>query len=148
MWVEFYTLPKGRGISCEHCGAYILNVNVIHFDNGFTLKCGSECFGKLMKRADLSEYSIRALKRTLNSLKHYNESISKWSQWETPEEAEADGCSQRIEAPESPRTWRIRTQKEFEEERAFLLNQFFPAQIRRREEEMKDRFKNVCLPPD
>ncbi|MDF1495474.1 hypothetical protein [Caproiciproducens sp. CPB-2] len=146
MWVEYYTLPKGRGICCEHCGTYIQNVNVIHFDNGFTLKCGSECFDKLIKRADLSEYGLRVLKRIVSSLKRYDEMASDWSRWKTPEEAEADGCSQRIEDPDNPGTWRIRTQEEFTEERGFMLNQFLPAQIKRRQEEMKDKFKNVHIP--
>lgn len=57
MWVEYYQLPKNAGICCEHCGTYIRNVFVLHFDDGFSLKCGVECYNKLIKQSNISQYS-------------------------------------------------------------------------------------------
>lgn len=146
MWFEFYSLPKNQGICCEHCGTYIRNVCVIHFSDGFTLKCGLDCFNKLLKQSNLSEYGAKALKRSLKSLKLYDEMRVNWTRWQTPEEAEADGCSQRIEDPENRGTWRIRTQVEFEEEKAWILTDFIPYRIKSKQAEIEKRFKNARVP--
>lgn len=71
-----------------------------------------------------------------------------WTRWQTPEEAESDGCFQRIEDPDKPGLWRIRTQAEFEEERAFMLNNFIPYRISEIQAETKTRFKNVRVKSD
>ena len=71
-----------------------------------------------------------------------------WTRWQTPEEAESDGCFQRIEDPDKPGLWRIRTQAEFEEERAFMLNNLIPYRISEIQAETKARFKNVRVKSD
>ena len=65
MWVEYYQLPKNAGICCEHCGTYIRNVFVLHFDDGFSLKCGVECYNKLIKQSNISQYGEKLLKKQI-----------------------------------------------------------------------------------
>ena len=144
MNVDFYTLPKDQGISCEYCGTYIRNVFVIKFDDGFVLNCGSECFKKLEKQTNLSEYGTKALNKLLKSLKDYDKTIQNWEKWNTPEEAEVDKCFQRIEDKKENR-WRIRTQKEFEKEKELMLTFYIPARIEKIQKEIVERFKNVKM---
>lgn len=148
MWVDCYTLPKDQGICCEHCGTYIRNVFVLHFDDGFSLKCGVECFNKLMKKTNLTEHGARLLKKQADRINAYNKTRDNWTRWQTPEEAESDGCFQRIEDPDKPGLWRIRTQAEFEEERAFMLNDLIPYRVSEIQAEIKARFKNVRVKAD
>lgn len=87
---------------------------------------------------------VRAAKAFLRARKisnRYKRSLSDWTRWRTPEDAEEGGCSQRIEDPSKPGTYRIRTQQEFEEERRFMLRQFLPALIRRQKEKTKEAFR-------
>lgn len=79
--------------------------------------------------------------RARKILNRYKRSLSDWTRWRTPEDAEAGGWSQRIEDPRNPGTYRIRTQAEFEEERRFMLRQFLPALIRRQKEKAKEAFR-------
>lgn len=79
--------------------------------------------------------------RARKTLTRYKRSLSDWTRWRTPEDAEAGGWSQRIEDPGNPGTYRIRTQQEFEEERRFMLCQFLPALIRRQKEKVKEAFR-------
>lgn len=79
--------------------------------------------------------------RSRKTLNRYKRSLSDWTRWRTPEDAEAGGCPQRIEDPGKPGTYRIRTQAEFEEERRFMLRQFLPALIRRQKEKVKEAFR-------
>lgn len=143
MWVESYSLPKNQGITCEHCGTYICNVFVIHFDDGFSLKCGVECFNKLMKTSNLSQYGAKLLRKQIKRLKDYDEMRVKWEGWQTPEEADADGSGPRIEDPEKPGFWRLMTQKEFDEHKAFILTDLIPYRVALVQEEIKKQFKNV-----
>ena len=148
MWIDCYTLPKNQGIRCEHCGTYIRNVFVFHFDDGFSLKCGVDCFNKIVKKTNLSQYGAKALKKQADRIKSFNDMREKWTRWQTPEEAEADGCFQRIEDPDKPGFWRVRTQSEFEEEKNFILNDLIPYRISEIQKETKARFKNIRMKQD
>jgi hypothetical protein len=144
MKIDFYTLPKGHGIQCEHCGTYIVNVYQITFNDGFILRCGSECFKKLQKQTNLNDYGIKTLNKLLKKLQGYEKMIKQWENWNTPEEAEEDKCYQRIEDKKAG-CWRIRTQEEFEKEKEILLTFYIPSWIKQTQKEIKDKFKNVKL---
>ena len=146
MWVEYYQLPKNAGICCDHCGTYIRNVFVLHFVDGVCLKCGVECYNKLIKQSNISQYGEKLLKKQIKRLKLYDEMRSNWTRWNTPEEAESDGCFQRIEDPEKPGFYRIRTQAEFEAEKAFMLNDLIPYRINLVQSEIKAKFKRITIP--
>lgn len=141
MKIDFYTLPKDQGILCEHCGTYIRNVFVIKFNDGFVLKCGSECFKKIQKQTNISEYGIKLLTKLLNKLKDYDKTIQNWESWQTPEDAEEDKCFQRIE---DSRTWRIRTQEEFDKEKNLMIT-YISARIKQIQQEIEEKFKNIKL---
>lgn len=91
-----------------------------------------------------SERSARQLEKMRSSLRRYENMLRDWTRWGSPEEAEADGCIQQVEDPETGEL-RTRTHKEFEEEKRFMLSVFLPAQIRRRRAEIKRKFGDVTL---
>lgn len=142
MRMDFYTLPKDQGIICDECGTYIRNIYSITLNDGYNFKVGSECFKKLEKRTNLSEYGTKALNKLLKLLNDYDKSIKDWEKWNTPEEAEIDKCFQRIE---DKNCWRIRTQKEFEKEKDLMLTFYILARIEQTQKQIEEKFKNIKL---
>ena len=100
----------------------------------------------MIKQSNISQYGEKLLKKQIKRLKLYDEMRSNWTRWNTPEEAESDGCFQRIEDPEKPGFYRIRTQAEFEAEKAFMLNDLIPYRINLVQSEIKAKFKRITIP--
>lgn len=69
MRVEYH---QGREV-CERCGAYIKHVYVVTFDDGFIVRCGSECVKRVLKDTNLTDRGAKFLQAQMKRVKMITE---------------------------------------------------------------------------
>ena len=152
MYINFYILDKNKGIRCDHCGTYIRNVVEIHVD-GFIYKVGLDCFRNLQKENKFGNIPNRVLNRYLKSIKEYNIGFEIWKSCETLEQFIA-ACEKNPKALVFVMWkcygWKTEkfeeiTQEMYDNERNYMINEFYPYRIESKQKEMEKKFKNVKL---
>lgn len=61
--------------SCERCGAYIKNIFVITFDDGYSITVGSECVKKVLRETNLTEKGYTYVERLMKPIEELRISI-------------------------------------------------------------------------
>ena len=152
MYFNFYTLDKNKGICCDHCGTYIRNVVEIHV-GGFVYKVGLDCFRNLQKENKFGNIPNKVLNQYLKSIKEYNIGFEIWKSCETLEQFIA-ACEKNPKALVFVRWkcygWKTEkfeeiTQEIYDNERNYMINEFYPYRIESKQKEMEKKFKNVKL---
>ena len=67
--IDFSSVGKMEGCTCDRCGQYIQNIYTVVFSDDVVMHYGIDCFEKLCKTGKLSEYGRKILKSAIKSLK-------------------------------------------------------------------------------
>ena len=138
MRVEYH---QGREV-CERCGAYIKHVYVVTFDDGFTVRCGSECVKRVLKDTNLTDRGAKFLQAQMKRVKMITERAELWRGF-TYETAAAAGKLARVQRPDG--RWTFWTEEEFEAHRDRLVNRYTPHELAQIDAELAKRLKGVKI---
>lgn len=122
--------------SCERCGAYIKNIYVIKFDDGYSITVGSECVKKVLKETNLTEKGCLFVEKLMKPIEKYRKKLVEWQNM-TYENA--------IKKNLLVKKWDDKTQshislskEEYEEVKKRMIENLLPKRIKESEEEMNE----------
>ena len=64
--------------NCERCGAYIKNIYVITFNDGYSITVGSECVKKVLHDTNLSEKGCTYVEKLLKPIEKLRKQLIMW----------------------------------------------------------------------
>lgn len=144
MQVSFIKHNRVDNIICDRCGAHIVNAFYIYFDDSYKMVVGSECLKKIEKQTNLNAYGTKVLHGYLNSIKRQMQNADKLEGITTVEQAKELEMWGLVQVVNGVKVHE-RTQEEFEQHRRFLLEKFYPAQLKRIESEIAKKLKGVKI---
>lgn len=134
--IQFSSVDKMHGCTCDRCGQWIRNIVSVSYDDGLTLNYGQDCFDKLSKGSRLTTYGMKLLKKTMKSLKYYQGQLEKYESGEYNEENDNSYLA-------SQTLWETYwTGKPYSEYRTWMIEKCLPENIERVMKELK-RFEKV-----
>lgn len=68
---------QGRDV-CERCGAYIKNIFVITFNDGYSLRVGSECVKRVLRETNLTEKGRLYVEHVLRPVEKTRQQLAMW----------------------------------------------------------------------
>lgn len=142
MRVEFV---QGQS-SCERCGAYIKNIFIITFNDGYTLRVGSECVRKVLRETNLSEKGCLYVERLLKPVENVRKQLTAWKNM-TYERALAKKLLV-MQWDAEAKTHRDQTPEEFEETKKRML-EYLPKKLKEAEDDankiLEEKGKKICM---
>jgi hypothetical protein len=137
---------QGRDV-CERCGAYIKNIFIITFDDGYSIRVGSECVKKVLKETNLTDKGCTYVERLMKPVEKYRKLLATWQRISYEQALAKKMLVMRWD--DEAGKHRNQTEEEFEESKARMVNIFLPRRIREEEEEMNrvlaSKTKNVHI---
>jgi hypothetical protein len=124
---------QGRG-TCERCGAYIKNIFVITFNDGYSITVGSECVKKVLRDTNLTEKGCSYVEMLMKPVERVRQLLVTW-QKVTYEQAIKKKLLLRLWDDEA-QAHRNQTVEEFEAKRKHMVEVWLPAKLKEREDEM------------
>lgn len=131
--INFYRVGKDQGCNCDRCGEYIRNIWNVEFTDGTRYNFGIDCFDKLKKTGNLSEYGKKAFGKLLKSIERHRELYER-EKTLTEETDLGYKATQRHSEWESPDYWFGRPWEEYHE---WMLNTFWQMRFKEDEAELK-----------
>lgn len=104
---------------CERCGAYIKHIYIITFNDGYSIRVGSECVRKVLRETNLSEKGCLYIERLMKPVERVRKKLAEWENM-TYERA----LKKRLlvmKWDDETKTHRNQTPEEFEESKKWML---------------------------
>lgn len=133
-WISFDRVDTMHGCICDRCGQWIKNIWTVTFDDNIEFSYGIDCFERLMKSSRLTDYGMKLMKKTMKSIKEYEE----WMDREKEKTEETDLGWQNHQR-DSNSYW---YGKPYVEYKAWMIEEFLPSMIDKKLNEL-EKFKNV-----
>lgn len=129
--IRFSSVSRNEGCTCDRCGQYIRNIWTVTYKEGFSINYGIDCWEKVYKGGQLSQYGEKEIRKIMKSIKAYEEMLAKYMSGEINEETDSG--------------WKYGQQnkqdawygKPFEEYRDWMINDFFPYRLSIEQDRLK-----------
>lgn len=142
MKIEFV---QGKS-SCERCGAYIQNIYVITFNDGYVFQVGTECVKKVLQETNLSKKGCAYVEHLMKPVEKLRKTIAMWQNM-TYETALKKNLLV-MKWDDSKQAHREQTEKEYEETKKRML-EWLPTRLKEAEVKMNkilvEKGKNIQL---
>ena len=138
--INFSSVGRMMGCTCDKCGQYIQNIWTVTFTDGVRMNYGIDCFRKLCATGNLSDYGKKLMNKALKSLKHWQEKLEA----EKLLTEETDVGYQRTQEHvdwKSDDYWYGKPWAEYHE---WMLTQWYPQRFKE-EQEVIDRFSGISF---
>lgn len=129
MKIEFM---QGKS-SCERCGAYIKNIYVITFNDGYSITVGVECVKKVLQETNLTEKGCTYVEKLMKPMEKLQKKIVMWQNM-TYETALKKNLLMLV-WDNTAQAHRNQTEEEYKETKVRML-EYLPKQLKKAEEEM------------
>ena len=140
MKIEFV---QGKS-SCERCGAYIKNIYVITFNDGYVFRVGTECVKKVFQETNLSKKGCAYVEHLMKPVEKLQKTIAMWQNM-TYETALKKNLLM-MKWDDLKQAHREQTEKEYEETKKRMLK-WLPTQLKEAEVKMNkiliEKGKNI-----
>lgn len=131
--IHFASVSQKEGCTCDRCGQGIRNIWTVDYAEGFSVHYGIDCWEKVYKSSNLSQYGEQQIKKIMKSIKSSEEMLAKWVNGSMDEDAKHNFN------PSENDAWYGHT---FEEYKEWMINEFIPYQIECKQKELK-KFSKV-----
>lgn len=139
--IRFNSVSRQEGCTCDRCGQYLQNIWTVEFEEGLTMHYGIDCFSKIKKQSNLSDYGKKTLNKIMKSIQGYEEMLAKYNNGEFTEENDQCWINEKAswERPDGRNSyWKDCDYKEFRQDRI----EFFEYRISAEQKEL-EKFKKV-----
>ena len=135
--ISFTSVGKQEGCTCDRCGQYIRNIWTVEYKEGLKMNYGIDCWEKVYKEG-LNKQGAKLLKNVMKSIQFYEESLAQYVSGELTEDNDESYKATQADWNKD-NCW---YGKSFEEYKEWLVNDFFPYRIGRKQEELS-KFSKV-----
>ena len=134
--ITFHTAPVKDGCTCNRCGQYIRNIWTVEFEEGIIMTYGIDCFEKILKTGNLTDYGRKLMKQTMKSIEAHYQAINR--QAELTEETD-EGWKYLQADWNKCNGW---YGEKYSDYKAWMLGEFIPTQIAR-DQETLNKFRKA-----
>ena len=127
--IYFNTVQVQEGCTCDRCGQWIKNVWTVEFVEDLTMHYGIDCFEKLLKSGNLTDYGKKLMKKALKGMKRTYAAMEKAADLK-----EEDDIWWQAQQRDKLSAW---NGESYESYKQWLLSSFYPYHIERYQKEIE-----------
>lgn len=132
--INFSHVARNEGCLCSRCGQYITNIATVKYDGDLTLNYGLDCFNKLADSGNLSSYGKKLFKKTVSTIKRYEQELEDYKSGKINEENDKSWYWLSCPDPDG----RVRCAYDsYEEYKAYVISDILPHRIEKAQKDLE-----------
>ena len=128
--------------TCERCGAYIKNIFIITFNDGYSITVGSECVKKVLKETNLTEKGCSYVEMLMKPMEKVRKLLVTWQNVNYEQAIEKKLLI--MVWDEKAQAHREQTEEEFAVRKKHMVEVWLPKKLKECEDEMNAILEAKC----